>query len=157
MRVNTQDKIVDTGKLLKLVDKWRRLGKSIVFTNGVFDILHRGHLETFERAAAFGDYLIVGVNSDDSARSLGKGPNRPINSQQDRVRLIAGLSSVDAVVIFDESTPRNLIAKIKPDVLVKGADWTEDKIEGREFAGRVERIPLLEGYSTSSLIDKIRH
>lgn len=156
MKVDTQSKVMGEAELHKLVEKWRRLGECIVFTNGVFDILHRGHLESLERAAAFGEHLIIGLNSDASARSLGKGPDRPMNKQEDRARLVAGLAVVDVVVIFEEPTPRELIRKIKPDVLVKGADWAEDHIEGREFAGRVERIPLVEGYSTSTLIEKIR-
>ncbi|MBM3329358.1 MAG: adenylyltransferase/cytidyltransferase family protein [Calditrichaeota bacterium] len=156
MRSDARIKLLGREDVLAAVVRWRAAGEAIVFTNGVFDILHTGHLLSFEEAASFGDRLVVGVNSDASARSLGKGPGRPYNRDFDRATLIAGLNCVDAVSIFDEPTPRALIEAIRPDVLVKGADWPEERIEGREFAGRVERIVLKEGYSTTSLVEKIR-
>jgi len=149
-------KIIDRTRLLDLIRLWRGSGESVVFTNGVFDILHRGHLASLEAAASFGDRLVVGVNSDASARRLGKAPDRPINSEGDRAALIAGLQAVDAVVIFDEDTPWELLRNIQPDVLVKGGDYKLDEIVGREFAGRVERIDLLAGLSTTGLVARIR-
>ena len=141
--------------LLELVTKWRKAGETVVFTNGVFDILHCGHLLSFEFAAQQGDHLIVGVNTDQSARTLDKGKGRPFNKDTDRAKLIAGLRVVDAVILFDQPTPLELIVAIQPDVLVKGMDYELDAVVGREYAGRVERVPLLEGYSTTNLIEKI--
>ncbi|MFN3821737.1 MAG: pantoate--beta-alanine ligase [bacterium] len=142
-------------ELKELVAKWRESGETIVFTNGVFDILHKGHLALLEKASQLGDRLIVAVNSDQSARYLGKGPGRPINDQYHRALLVAGMGVVDAVVIFDQPTPEEVIKEIQPDVLVKGADWQEDRIVGRQYARQVVRISLEEGYSTTNLIEKI--
>ncbi len=149
-------KVLLLNELLEAIAEWRSDKQTVVFTNGVFDILHVGHLKSFEQASQFGDRLIVAVNSDGSVRSLGKGPERPINSEHDRARLIAGLSVVDAVVLFDESTPYELLSSVRPDVLVKGADYRIDQIIGREFAGRVERIKLVKGRSTTELMQRIR-
>ena len=154
---SSETKIISRNDVKSLVRDWRDQGLTIAFTNGVFDILHRGHLYSLEQAAAFCDKLIVGVNSDASARSLGKGPDRPVNNEQDRALLIAGLASVDAVVIFDESTPWELLRDIKPDILAKGGDYKLEEIVGREFAGRVERLDLKKGLSTTKLIGKIRN
>ena len=130
-----------------------------MFTNGVYELLHRGHAEYLEEARALGDRLVVGVNSDASVRRL-KGPTRPIVPQADRAALVAALACVDLAVIFDEDTPLSLIEAIEPDVLVKGADWAEDQIVGADFVrgrgGRVERIALREGLSTSALVERIR-
>lgn len=134
---------------------WREKGETIAFTNGVFDMLHRGHVHSLERAAEFADRLIVGVNSDSSVRRLNKGSGRPLNKEEDRAALIAALRVVDAVVLFDETTPRELISGIRPDVLVKGADYKIEEIAGREFAGRVELVEMMSGYSTSSLVRRI--
>ncbi len=128
-------------------------GKKVVFTNGCFDILHFGHVSYLQKARAFGDLLIVGLNSDDSVRTL-KGPARPLNPQNDRAAVLAALECVDFVIIFDELTPQNLIAKIRPDVLVKGADYTGKKIVGSEIAGRVELVEFEAGRSTTSLIER---
>ena len=132
-------------------------GERIVFTNGCFDILHIGHIRLLEQARRKGDRLIVGLNSDDSVRRL-KGPLRPIVAEQERARVLAALSSVDAVVVFDEDTPLRLIEAIRPDVLVKGGDYTEDTVVGarevRAWGGRVELIPLVGNVSTSRLIAK---
>lgn len=138
----------------------RRAGRTIVFTNGVFDILHPGHTRYLRDARALGDLLIVGINSDRSVRALGKAPDRPINTESERAEVLSALASVDAVVVFDEETPHEIITALQPDVLVKGADWGENAIVGRDVVeargGRVVRIALAEGYSTTSLIERIR-
>ncbi|MCC7306755.1 MAG: D-glycero-beta-D-manno-heptose 1-phosphate adenylyltransferase, partial [Acidobacteria bacterium] len=129
-----------------------------VFTNGCFDILHRGHIDLLERARALGDKLIVGLNSDDSVRRI-KGAGRPVQDQASRQAILLGLKSVDEVIIFDELTPENLIHKIKPDILVKGGDWKVDEIIGADFVrqngGQVFSLPLIEGYSSSAIIEKM--
>lgn len=138
----------------------RRRGKRIVFTNGVFDLLHPGHVRYLQAARALGDALIVGINSDRSARALAKGDDRPINRDVEREEIVAALECVDATVLFDEETPYNVVAALQPDVLVKGADWAEGAIVGADIvearAGRVVRIDLAQGYSTTKLIEKIR-
>jgi rfaE bifunctional protein nucleotidyltransferase chain/domain len=132
----------------------------VVFTNGVFDVLHRGHVDYLSRARALGDVLVVGVNTDASARRLGKGADRPINPQDDRAYVLAGLAAVDVVTLFDEDTPRDLIAALLPDVLVKGGDYTRDTIAGADeveaAGGRVEVIPLVPGRSTTGIVQRIR-
>ena len=142
------------------VESARTLGKRIVFTNGVFDILHPGHIRYLRDARTLGDMLIVGINSDRSVRALAKAPNRPINSEAERAEVLGALASVDAVVIFDEDTPHAIISALQPDVLVKGADWGENAIVGRDVVeargGRVVRIALAEGYSTTKIIERIR-
>lgn len=138
---------------------WRLLGKKIVFTNGVFDILHQGHVASLSDAAAFGDVLIVGVNADASVKRL-KGDTRPVNDEQSRALLLAALLVTDAVVIFEEDTPLNLITAIMPDVLVKGGDYTVEQIAGAKEVlangGRVEIVPIVEGFSTTSIIAKMQ-
>jgi rfaE bifunctional protein nucleotidyltransferase chain/domain len=138
---------------------WRAAGERIVFTNGVFDLLHRGHAEYLAEARARGDRLVVGVNSDASVRRL-KGPARPIVAAADRVAVLEALACVDLAVVFDDDTPAALIQAVSPDVLVKGGDWVVERIVGREFVesygGRVLSIPLREGYGTSALIQRIR-
>jgi rfaE bifunctional protein nucleotidyltransferase chain/domain len=142
-----------------LVVDLRRQGKSIVFTNGVYDLLHPGHVRYLNAARAFGDALIVGVNSDRSVRAI-KGPTRPVNPEHERAEVIAALAAVDAAVIFDEDTPHAIISRLQPDILVKGADWPADQIVGRDVVeargGRVVRAQIEEGYSTSALIEKVR-
>jgi D-beta-D-heptose 7-phosphate kinase/D-beta-D-heptose 1-phosphate adenosyltransferase len=137
----------------------RARGKYVVFTNGVFDLLHPGHIRYLRQARALGDVLIVGVNSDRSVRAI-KGPSRPIMTEDERAELVAALASVDAAVIFDDDTPWQLIAALQPDVLVKGADWAEDAIVGRDIVeargGRVVRVPIESGYATTAIIDRIR-
>lgn len=137
----------------------KRNGKRVVFTNGCFDLLHPGHIRGFEQARALGDVLIVGLNSDASVRQL-KGPTRPIIPERERAEILAALESVDAVMIFDELTPREVISQLLPDVLVKGGDWPGDQIVGREeveaAGGRVVSIPLVPGYSTTAILQKIR-
>ena len=133
---------------------------TLVFTNGVFDILHPGHVRYLQEARALGDKLIVGINSDRSVRALGKAPDRPINNEKERAEVLRALACVDEVVIFDEPDPHAIISKIQPDILVKGADWDEDAIIGRDIVeakgGRVVRIKLAEGYSTTKIIERIR-
>lgn len=129
----------------------RDLKPRVIFTNGCFDILHRGHIEMLEQSRALGDYLVVGINSDASVRGL-KGQNRPINNQWDRQRTLAALKCVDQVVIFDEDTPLKLIVELQPDIITKGGDYTADQVVGRELA-QVQIIPYVEGYSTTKLLD----
>lgn len=135
-------------------------GFKLVFTNGCFDILHPGHVDLLERARALGDGLVLGLNSDASVRSLGKGDDRPVNPEADRALVLAGLGCVDWVVAFEESTPLELITAIRPDVLVKGGDWPVEQIVGREVVqaggGEVVSLQLLPGYSTTSLLERVR-
>ena len=137
----------------------KRNGRFVVFTNGCFDLLHPGHIETLEKARQLGDVLIVGLNSDRSVQEM-KGAGRPIMPEHERAEVLAGLDCVDAVVIFDEATPKETVAALLPDVLVKGGDWASDKIVGREeveaAGGRVVLVPVVAGYSTSAMVDKIR-
>jgi rfaE bifunctional protein nucleotidyltransferase chain/domain len=140
---------------------WRRSAPGpVVFTNGVFDLLHPGHVELLEAARSEGAALVVGVNSDASAGHLGKGADRPVAAQDARARVLAGLAAVDCVVLFDEDTPQSLIEALAPDVLVKGADYAREAIVGAGWiearGGRVVRVPLLPGYSTSSLVERLR-
>ena len=143
-----------------LVQKARGAGQTIVFTNGVFDVLHPGHVRYLRDARALGDVLIVGVNSDRSARALGKAPDRPINPEHERAEVLAALASVDAVVVFDEDTPHAIITALQPDILVKGADWGEQAIVGRDVVeargGKVVRIPIAPGYSTTAIVERVR-
>jgi D-beta-D-heptose 7-phosphate kinase/D-beta-D-heptose 1-phosphate adenosyltransferase len=142
-----------------LVERLRSAGKTIVFTNGVFDLLHPGHVRYLQQARTLGDALIVGVNSDRSVRA-NKGPARPITPELERAEILAALACVDAAVIFDEGTPHELIAALQPDVLVKGADWAADAIVGRDIVeargGKVVRVTIEPGYSTTKILDKIR-
>ena len=144
----------------RLVDDLRASGKTTVFTNGVFDLLHVGHLRYLKEARGLGDALLVGVNSDRSVRLL-KGPGRPITAEQERAEILAALTCVDGVVIFDEETPIELIQAIQPDVLVKGSDWAEDAILGRDIVeargGRVVRIAIQPGQSTTRIVEKIKN
>jgi len=137
----------------------KRNGRRVVFTNGCFDLLHPGHIRSLELARALGDALIVGLNSDASVRQL-KGQGRPIIAERERAEILAALESVDAVVIFDDLTPREVIARLLPDVLVKGGDWPGDQIVGREqveaAGGRVVSIPVVPGHSTTAILQKIR-
>jgi D-beta-D-heptose 7-phosphate kinase/D-beta-D-heptose 1-phosphate adenosyltransferase len=144
---------------VRFVDDIRRHGKIVVFTNGVFDLLHPGHVRYLAAARALGDALIVGVNSDRSVRAI-KGPSRPITPEAERAEILSALSSVDAAVVFDEDTPAEIIKAIQPDVLVKGADWAEDAIVGRDTVeargGRVVRVPIEHGWSTTGILDRVR-
>ncbi len=151
------DKICTAAQLQRMILQWRLKGKSVVFTNGVFDILHSGHIYSLSQAAKEGDYLVVAVNADASVKRL-KGDTRPLNDQDARALLLASLLIVDAVVIFEEDTPLELVKLLMPDVLVKGGDYSIEAIAGaREViaaGGRVVINPLLEGFSTTALIEK---
>ena len=146
-------------EVIALVSRLRADHETIVFTNGVFDLLHPGHLRYLQHARGLGDALIVGVNSDRSVARL-KGPGRPIIPEAERAEVLAALACVDAVAIFDEDTPFEIISALQPDILVKGADWAEDAIVGRDVVeargGRVVRVSVEPGYSTSSIVEKIR-
>lgn len=144
---------------MKQPKRWRLNSKTIAFTNGVFDILHEGHLSLLNKAATFADILVVGINSDASVKRL-KGESRPVNNQQSRALILASLIMVDAVIIFDEDTPLELINQIEPDVLIKGGDYTLDTIVGAKETldrkGTVEIIPIVEGFSTTGIIEKMK-
>jgi len=151
--------ILDASQAAEWAANLRRAGKRVVFTNGVFDLLHPGHVRYLQDARALGDALIVAVNSDRSVLA-NKGPERPINPELERAELLAALECVDAVVVFDEDTPHAIVSRVLPDVLVKGADWAEDNIVGRDVVegrgGRVVRVELAPGFSTTELIRKVR-
>lgn len=159
MKTLFQHKISTLDDLLLLISRWRSADKSVVFTNGCFDIIHLGHIDYLHKAAALGDYLIVGVNGDASTRRL-KGAHRPIQHEISRSSVMAAIGCVDAVILFNEDTPESLIQGIKPDVLVKGGDWPLDKIVGSSFVqsygGLVTTIPFIDGYSTTLIEQKIR-
>lgn len=146
--------------LLKLLEVERQAGARIVFTNGCFDILHPGHVDLLCRAKSLGNVLVVGVNSDDSVRRLGKGPERPVNPLEHRAFVLAHLECVDHVACFEQDTPLELIRAVEPDVLVKGGDWDVENIVGRDIVqakgGAVHSLPLLPGHSTTALIQRIR-
>lgn len=152
-------KVFTLENLLKQVRAWRMSGKKIAFTNGVFDILHEGHIASLGQAASEADYLIVGVNSDASTKRL-KGPTRPVNNENSRALLLACLVMVDAAIVFEDDTPLDLITNILPDVIVKGGDYTLEKIVGAKEimanGGRVVINPILEGFSTTGIIAKMR-
>ncbi len=153
-------------KLLQQINKWRETNETIVFTNGVFDILHVGHVTYLEQAAAQGTKLIIGVNSDDSVRTLNKGPERPINPEWARVRVLEALRCVDAAVVFSDHTPLELILAIQPDILVKGGDYNPEETdeskktymvgskEVKAAGGKAIAIPLVEGFSTTNILSK---
>ncbi len=153
--MKAKSKIFSRPALAKWLDTQRKAGKKIVFTNGCFDILHAGHVSVLEFSRAQGDVLVVGVNSDASVRRL-KGPTRPVNKQADRALVLAALQAVDAVCVFGEDTPYNLIKLVRPDVLVKGGDYKPSEIVGREFAKKVARFALLKGRSTTNIIKKVQ-
>jgi D-beta-D-heptose 7-phosphate kinase/D-beta-D-heptose 1-phosphate adenosyltransferase len=153
-------KLKNLGELEAIASEARRAGKTVVFTNGCFDLLHRGHVHILREAKGKGDILIVGINSDRSVRGI-KGPARPILAETDRIELIAAMEMVDYVVSFDESDPRKLIEVIKPDVLAKGGDWGQDGVVGADIVersgGKVAVIPYLKGFSTTEIIERIRN
>ena len=152
----SSSKILPLKKLLTLRELWRWEGRQVAFTNGVFDILHAGHVKVLEKAKAQGDLLIVGVNSDASVRMLEKAPGRPINKWRDRAEVVAALACVDAVVGFPESTPERLMARLKPDVHVKGGDYKPSDLPEAKHAGRVAIVSLKKGYSTTGLIKRLQ-
>ncbi len=160
MTPSLRRKICSRVSLQRAVQRAQRQGKRIVFTNGCFDLLHVGHVTLLERAKRLGDVFIVAINSDRSIRALRKGPGRPLVPQHHRATVLAALASVDFVTIFDEPTPFKLIRQLKPDVLVKGADWASTGIVGsdliRRSGGRVVRLPLVKGFSTTALVKRLR-
>ena len=151
--------MIPRSEVAALCEKIRAQGKRIVFTNGCFDILHRGHVTYLQQAKELGDYLFVGLNSDSSVRKL-KGDSRPVQREEDRGAILEALKSVNGVSVFDEDTPLNLIKLVKPDVLVKGGDWAVDKIVGSAFVmsygGKVFSLPFVPGHSTTGLVEKIQ-
>jgi D-glycero-beta-D-manno-heptose 1-phosphate adenylyltransferase len=157
--MDDMSKVLSLSEAQDFVTRNRQTHRTVVFTNGVFDLLHPGHVRYLRDARREGDVLIVAVNSDRSVHAI-KGPARPVNPEAERAEVVAALACVDAVVVFDEETPQQVISRLQPDVLAKGADWAMDAIIGRETVerrgGRVVRIPLAEGYSTSAIIEKIK-
>ena len=154
----TADKILTEAQLPATLDAWRAAGERIVFTNGCFDLLHLGHVDYLEKARALGDRLVVGLNTDASVSAIK--PGRPIQDETSRARIMASLAFVDAVVFFGEDTPLHLIELVQPDILVKGDDYTIDGIVGHELVlnkgGQVLTVPLVSGYSTSRIVEKVR-
>jgi len=152
--------LLSWGEAGRLRREWAARNEKVVFTNGCFDLLHAGHVKLLEDARKLGDHLIVGLNSDESVRRI-KGPRRPVNDQNERAEVLGGLKAVDAVVIFDEDDPLELIKHLEPDVLVKGGDWAPENIIGADVVkargGHVEVVPVLEGRSTSAVLAKIRN
>jgi D-beta-D-heptose 7-phosphate kinase/D-beta-D-heptose 1-phosphate adenosyltransferase len=147
-------KICSIKQLVEIIKHLKAKKKKIVFTNGCFDLIHIGHVSLFQKAKTLGDVLIVAINSDKSLANL-KGPKRPLVPQKDRTKLLAAITAIDYVVVFNEQTPFELLSKLKPDVLVKGGDYKIEDIVGREFVKKVYRYPLVEGKSTSNLIKLI--
>jgi rfaE bifunctional protein nucleotidyltransferase chain/domain len=155
-----QRKIHRPATLIKQRAIWKLTGQRVVFTNGVFDILHRGHLEYLMQARSLGNALIVGVNSDASTRRL-KGPERPVNTEQDRLLMLASMAFVDAAILFEEDTPLEIISQLIPDILVKGGDYTPDQMVGSDVVlrhgGQVQSLRFVEGHSTTSIINRLKH
>jgi rfaE bifunctional protein nucleotidyltransferase chain/domain len=160
MTLSTSQKIITRGAAARWVRQVQARGQKVVFTNGCFDLLHRGHIDYLEQARSLGAALIVGVNTDDSTARLVKGPGRPVTPESDRARVLAALACVDRVVLFPEDTPLELITALQPDVLVKGGDYRPEEIVGREVVlargGQVLALPFVPGYSTTALLARIR-
>ena len=154
--MRTAGKIVSLKRAAALRAALKKAGKKAVFTNGCFDLLHAGHIYSLEKARSLGDFMFLGLNSDASVRRL-KGPSRPINKAGDRALVLAALAAVDAVVVFGEDTPLKLIKALRPDILVKGADYRNGTVVGAEFSGRVALVPLLKGRSTTALARKLKN
>lgn len=156
---NTEFKLKTLADTQEIVKQWQENGEKVVFSNGCFDIVHLGHIDYLEKARALGDRLVIGVNTDASVSRL-KGPLRPVVNEYARSRLLAALEFVDTVILFDEPTPKELIEALKPDILVKGSDYSENEVVGADFVksngGEVKLINLVDGYSTTSLIEKIK-
>ena len=157
---NINSKVSNLDALTSQVEQWKMAGKKVVFTNGCFDIIHRGHIEVLVRTADLGDKLVIGLNSDQSIQKL-KGKDRPVIDEQSRAILLAALSFVDAIVLFSEDTPLKLISALLPDVLAKGGDYEIETIVGHEIVqengGKVELVPFVDGFSSTIIIDKIKN
>ena len=157
---NINSKVYFLDTLTNQVEQWKMAGKKVVFTNGCFDIIHRGHIEVLARTAELGDKLIIGLNSDQSIQKL-KGKDRPVIDEQSRAILLAALSFVDAIVLFSEDTPLKLISALLPDVLAKGGDYEIETIVGHEIVqengGKVKLVPFVDGFSSTTIIDKIKN
>ncbi len=153
-------KIISIEEFSFLRKRWKFNGDRVVFTNGCFDIIHQGHIDYLTKAADLGNRLVIGLNSDESVKTLDKGPSRPLQNEHSRALILASLHFVDAVILFDEHTPEELITKVEPEVLCKGGDYTVDQIAGADFVksngGEVVIIPFLEGYSTTAIEQKIK-
>ncbi len=154
------EKIGPTDWAVQRVRHWRACGERVIFTNGVFDVLHRGHVSYLDQARALGDRLVVGLNTDASARRLNKGPDRPLNAEADRAMVMAALASVSLVTWFDQDTPLDLIAALRPDAIVKGGDYDMDRLAEtalvRSWGGQALALPFVAGYSTTQLVQRIR-
>jgi rfaE bifunctional protein nucleotidyltransferase chain/domain len=155
-----RSKIVDREEALSMLSIWHYMGLKVVFTNGCFDVIHKGHVDYLSRASSLGDRMIIGLNTDKSVSNL-KGPSRPIQDERSRAEIVASMFFVDAVVMFDEETPYELINFLKPDILVKGSDYSIDTIVGADIVmangGRVETMDYIDGYSTTNIINKIKN
>jgi rfaE bifunctional protein nucleotidyltransferase chain/domain len=153
-------KIYSREALLRQLNIWRMQSKKIVFTNGCFDLLHHGHIDYLSKAADMGEVLVIGINSDASVKKLNKGSSRPIQNENDRALILSSIQFIEAIIIFDEETPYDLIKFAQPDVLVKGGDWKESEIVGADIVkangGTVTTIPFVEGYSTTNIEKKIK-
>lgn len=160
MTHSSADKVMSREDAARWVRDQQNRGLRVVFTNGCFDLLHPGHVDYLEEARSLGDALIVAVNTDASVRRLDKGPDRPVNPEYDRARVLAALAAVDRVVLFDEDTPLQILTELQPDVLVKGGDYRDTDVVGRDVilarGGEVKVLPFREGYSTSRLLDRLR-
>ena len=157
--IDPKRKIIDRNRAGKVSEEMKKSGRVLVFTNGCFDLIHPGHVDLLVRARAFGDALMVGLNTDDSVRRL-KGESRPVRNQYERSFVLAALEAVDWVILFDEDTPFELLKIVKPSILVKGGDYTHDTVVGADFVesygGHIEILPLVSGYSTSALLEKLK-
>jgi D-glycero-beta-D-manno-heptose 1-phosphate adenylyltransferase len=158
--MNSKDKILPVPALVEQVQEWQEQGQKVVFTNGCFDILHLGHVDYLEKARQLGDKLVLGLNTDASISRI-KGPSRPLQDEMSRARVMASLLFVDAVVLFDEDTPLELIRAVQPDILVKGDDYSIENIVGQDIVmargGEVKTVPLVQGYSTTNVVKKIEN
>ena len=159
--MRAENKIVQLDQAKQLILEWKKQGLKTVFTNGCFDILHLGHVDYLEKAREFGDKLILGLNTDNSVKRQNKGPERPINNEHSRARILASLFFVDLVVLFDQDTPYDIISVLKPEILVKGDDYSVENIVGADIVinggGEVKTIPLVKGFSTTSIINKLKN
>lgn len=159
--LKAEDKIVDWSKAKTMIEGWKNDGDKVVFTNGCFDILHLGHVDYLEKSRNLGGKLVLALNTDASVKRQSKGPERPINDQTSRARLLASLFFVDLVVFFDEETPYDIIAYLLPDILVKGDDYSVENIVGADIVvnngGVVKTVPLVKGYSTTAIVNKIKN